>query len=123
MKIGVIVIVLTLWIALTGYARDTAQVFIKRCENVKALLAAKPMSSEQSFDAGMCVGMIQGLSDGHIYTSTYNRVDKLFCIPDQVSKGQVVNIIIDYAKEHPEILQQPELDLLIKAFKNEFPCR
>ena len=123
MRIGAIIFFLTLCITLNGYARDTAQVFIDRCENVKALKAAKTMSPDQSFNAGMCVGVIQGLSDGHIYTSTYNKVHQLFCIPAIVSKGQLVNIVIDYAKEHPEILQQPELDLLIKAFKNKFPCR
>jgi hypothetical protein len=124
MKSGVIAIFLILFVTLTGYAGgDTAQVFIKRCEYVKAFKANKTTSPDQSFFAGYCVGVIQGLSDGHLYTSTYNRNNPLFCIPETISKGQLIEIAIDYAKVHPEVLQQPELVLLVKAFTNKFPCR
>ncbi len=48
MKLGAIVILLSLCITPTVFARDTAQAFIERCKNVKALKASKNITSDQS---------------------------------------------------------------------------
>lgn len=60
-----------------------------------------------------CAGYVGGVID----TS-----HSLFCFPADVTKRQIVNIIIMYLRDHPKKLGLYAPSLVIKATRAAFPC-
>jgi len=110
-------------------ARESGRSFIQRCTHVSNV---PPGSGAKTFDsdAGYCIGFIQGLSDGSTYTTEAQRiltrndqVRPLFCIPNEVSKGEIAKGIYVYGQNHPELLDGPELGLMTRALRELYPCK
>ena len=60
-----------------------------------------------------CAGYIGGVID----TS-----HALFCIPHEVSKREIINVIIVYLRGHSDMLGLYAPNLVIKATRAAFPC-
>ena len=66
---------------------------------------------------GFCTMYVGGVIDGAQIS------DKpAFCLPENVSYGQMVRVSIKYMQEHPESLQHPTAALVITAHAKAFPC-
>ncbi len=74
-------------------------------------------------DAGYCMGFLNGLTTTtSIMTKVFN-ISRPFCMPNNVTTGQSVRIVVKYLKDHPESLHEDEGFLAMLAFIEAFPCK
>lgn len=81
---------------------NTANFLADRCKN---------WAKSGSFDAGYCVGFITGVD---------SEVEN--CEGENVTKGQVIKVVVKYLDDHPEELDQRASDLVRRALLKAFPC-
>lgn len=77
-----------------------------------------------NFKVGQCLGYLNGLTEA----TNYNRKDNIrnvpyFCLPNDVTIGQEVMIVVKYLENNPEKLHEPSFSLVMKALKDAFPCK
>jgi len=65
-------------------------------------------------DDGMYLGYVYGVSD---------TIWPHLCPPGNIKGQQVVAIVAQYLKVHPEEWNKPASDLVTKALKKAFPCK
>jgi len=64
-----------------------------------------------------------GFYDGYvlgIFDAYYNI---LFCPPINIKSGQVLDIVLKYLQNHPEIRNKPADYIVIKALQEVWPCK
>jgi hypothetical protein len=68
------------------------------------------------FKAGDCVGTVTSAS---IFSRYFLKVA---CIPDGVTYGQEVRVVLKYVEDRPERQNEPLLALAMEAIKGAWPC-
>ena len=48
--------------------------------------------------------------------------ERLFCVPEGASVGQMAKVFVKYADQHPERLHHPRMILVTDALQQAFPC-
>jgi hypothetical protein len=85
-------------------------------------------TSESGFDSGLCRGYLQGIVDASVALATWEfKQDDGgrrpgTCLPNDVTVGQVVDVWLKYAKEHPEKRHLAAASLTLNAFEDAWPC-
>jgi len=88
------------------------------------------------YDSGYCLGFIDGATDAQMRKKValnFAKVDRSgfwdhiiygsdYCVREKVTLGQMRLIFIKYARDHPQILDQPAEGVLEIALANAFPC-
>jgi len=109
------VLILSLWIN-AAYAideRDTARHFIPLCR------AASGDEPPQSWEAGMCLGVVLTL----LYVKNYLDPKYAYCPPPDASTVKAMQLIISSIEAKPKML---DLDFTIAAMvvlHNKWPCK
>jgi hypothetical protein len=91
----------------------------------------------EAFDAGECIGYVNGLNnmmqmraiadtkiknfDDPEFHKKYSKY-ALYCMPDNVKNIQTVRIIVNYLNNHPKKLNESPFLIVTLAFKQAFPC-
>ena len=76
-----------------------------------------------SSELSECIGYISGVVDAGTIASQRNENGKFpVCIPETVSKGQLVRVYLKYADNHPERLHLVAATLVVEALATAFPC-
>lgn len=84
-----------------------------------------------------CLGYIRGFVDGHAVVRDARSAAQRgtteatrdtgsavgYCLPENVSVEQPVEVYVKFADEHPELLHFPAALLLHDALAEGFPCR
>lgn len=70
-------------------------------------------NTDEAWGAGICGGLVAGIG----YASA------LVCLPDGVTIGQQVRVVVKYLNDHPEQLQHDERNLIDVALASSFPCK
>lgn len=65
-----------------------------------------------------CLGFIAAVVDLHAVTR-----QTIFCVPQQVQHGQLYEVVKKHGRDHPEVLHQPYLGLVLDALRTAFPCK
>ena len=103
----------------SGVAEERAlsgEVLLKHCES--ALLERSP----RSFEAGVCVGMLQTLT--YIQPLLDPKYGKAgYCLPQGLASEQEVQIVVTYLQSHPERRQEEGRTLALDALHQAFPCK
>lgn len=91
---------------------------------VRTMDAGEPPSSGEGVSAGMCLGLMQGITNLNlIYQMKFNN-ETLFCLPPLgINNGQAARIVVNYLRSKPEELHKNRSFLAIDAFADAFPCR
>jgi hypothetical protein len=66
---------------------------------------------------GMCLGIILGLAD-----AVRLQKPRRFCVPDGVTQGQMVRVVVNYIDRHPETMHLRFSALAFHALKEAWPC-
>lgn len=92
--------------------------------------AADPV---KDFGRGICVGFIDGFAAGHYVAETYHafhhrdeKIDDIYghlCVPDNVSRGQLARVFVQFLEKRPDKLKMPAGLLLEDALREAFPCQ
>ena len=98
------------------------------CNNVVKILTGEAIdddvTDEMMFDAGVCIGMIAGISRTLIALRDPVAVHPLACLPDKpLTNEQAARMILSHLEANREQLHLPGADLALGAFREAFPCR
>lgn len=103
----------------SGAAEEPAlsgEVLLKHCES--ALQDRTP----RSFEAGLCVGMLQTLT--YIQPLLDPKYGKAgYCLPQGLPNEQEVRVVVTYLQSHPERLQEDGRTLTLDALHEAFHCK
>lgn len=106
-------------LSVSGSAEEPAlsgEVLLKHCESV--LQDRTP----RSFEAGVCVGMLQTLTYIQpLLDPQYERAG--YCLPQGLPHEQEVRVVVTYLQSHPERLQEEGQTLALDALHQAFPCQ
>jgi hypothetical protein len=81
-------------------------------------------SSANYFNRGYCGGYVVGIVDA-IESLQRSRVmaSTTLCIPDDVSKGQLVDVVTKYLGDNPQKRTREAAGLVPEALNDAFPCK
>lgn len=84
-------------------------------------------SGSESWTEGYCTGYVTGageLIDGLLLEKDLKTTldGKAFCLPDDLRKGQVRNLVLDYLRAHPEVRDKQMTSITWAALIETFPC-
>jgi hypothetical protein len=74
--------------------------------------ALKRTSQLQTFDAGMCLGILKGL----------HYLSKDICIPAATSLGQIGDVVSKYFDSHAGRTQDDFQEIALDAMRSAWPC-
>ena len=93
-------------------------------------LLSKCKVQTASFDMGYCAGFISAVLDtlnmweaSDVYEKRTHDKDVRFCLPAEVTNGQIILVFVKYMEDHPEQLHKPANLLLVEALRKAFPCK
>jgi Ssp1 endopeptidase immunity protein Rap1a len=123
MKPTILFLLALLSFALCGNAAAHAtsgEEMLKKC---------KKIPDTASFDAGFCAGFVDAVLDtlnmweaSDVFEKRSHDKDVRFCLPEEVTNGQILLVFVKYLEDHPEELHKPANLLLIEALRKAFPC-
>jgi len=70
-------------------------------------------SQENPYLQGLCAGFITGL----------NYADNHGCVPNGVTQGQLMRVVVKYIDSRPERMHEDFGMLALEALRSSFPCR
>ena len=74
------------------------------------------------FGVGYCLGVTQGVRQTlAIQNEGLPAVDRT-CIPEGMTNGQGVRIVLKFLQDHPADLQKPAVFLVYRAYRAAYPC-
>jgi Rap1a immunity proteins len=74
------------------------------------------LQEECTQSATFCQGYVAGVFDA----------EKLFptlCVPDEVRYGQLVDVVTQWLRDHPERRHDSAVRLVVQAINEKFPCK
>ena len=111
------------------FRHGNAEVIVDMCRSVTYYNAAEQtIPKEHGYEFGLCTGFIEGVVDDEssnfaIQRTAKQKVQHNECVPDGVTVAQLAKIVVKYADDHPESLNQPAAWFVHMALKKAFPCR
>lgn len=92
--------------------------FLSLCGNVP-----DPLPKDSPFQQGQCLGYVNGVDEGVRLAYDIQHETQPYCLPDEVTKGQTMRILIKFIKDHPEKAHFQTRVLLVESFMEAFPCK
>ena len=77
---------------------------------------------DDGYTFNLCRGFIRGAFDGHNVVSAIYKKDDVFCLPEEVTVGQVAKVVLKYLENHPEMLHEMAVGVVYAALFRAFPC-
>ena len=69
-----------------------------------------------------CIVYIQALRDGFDVLSAFLGRTNILCIPQEVTMGQVQDVVVEYLRRNAPIRQQPAASLTLLSLLEVWPC-
>ena len=121
---------------------DSGNTLLPACKNVALFGESGSTMSRRDVDAGsVCIAYLRGFSEGgraallRAAGTTYGEkiMDwteaeiakrfRSFCMPYEVTAGQIAKIVVKYLEAHPETLHKQPMILVHAALDDAFPCK
>ncbi len=81
-------------------------------------------SSSDAFQRGECFGYVEGLDAGaKSIVALEGLKQPPYCMPEEVTIGQIANILLKFIKDHPEKTDIPASVLAVDSLMLAFPCK
>jgi hypothetical protein len=77
----------------------------------------------RDFKQAFCLGYITGVTDFDGMDGAAFPERRRSCIPENVSNGQVRDVVVKYLKDHPEERHLLAAVLIVEAASKAFPCK
>jgi len=119
-------ILFTLLILAPNQAKADGKKLIENCEMALAYLEGGNMSgfeNARTDEFMTCAGYVEGFIDLNYQYQGMLGKDALFCLPEKkLDKLEGMREVIEYAREHPELLKEEESYVVSAAFSTKYPC-
>ena len=79
------------------------------------------MCADQAAFMLACVMFVQGVHDGTKAVDYINE-KPTFCLPTNVTTGELQKVALKSLKDHPEVLHWPAGIILVYSWQTAFPC-
>jgi Rap1a immunity proteins len=80
-------------------------------------------SNPQYFEArGFCLGFFAGGIHLHDALAVAEDFPRIACPAAGVTRDDVVKVFVDYARAHPEYLNERPMDTVFRAVNDQWPC-
>jgi hypothetical protein len=79
--------------------------------------------SKGNLEHAFCLGYIIGVTDVEGMDSAVFPERRRSCVAENVSNGQVRDVVVKYLKDHPEERHLQAAILVVKAMGQAFPCK
>jgi hypothetical protein len=100
--------------------RDTSEAFLTDCVQAeKELDGVQPETAAQAVHAHRCAYYLDGFRD----SISFARGPQLICIPQEVTSGQLLRVVLKYLKENPSKLHLDKAIGTHTALRGAYPCR
>jgi hypothetical protein len=107
---------LALTVTAAGAADDQSANFIM--PGCRAAMANNPPSQAGlAFQAGLCMGLVIGAR-----FMLYRRTDFCADVPNSVTNGQLLRVVVRYIETRPQDMHQPFMGLAVVALMDAWPC-
>jgi len=103
---------------------------------IVALIAATPAHGQPMFMTGnelytqctspdelVCSGFVMGVSDTIATYQSASAVRSVICLPKGVNTGHLIDAVVKYLGEKPEVRHYTAASSVIGAMLEAFPCR
>ena len=109
-----------------SYAAATRESFNLRTAQDLVDLCAVPEGDPMDEAArGFCYGYLSGAGHYHRATRPTTREQPLFCLPETTampSRAEVAQRFVAWGQSHPEHMQEPAIDVLVRFATDTWPC-
>ncbi|MGC2464984.1 MAG: Rap1a/Tai family immunity protein [Candidatus Acidiferrum sp.] len=75
------------------------------------------------FEQAFCFGYITGVTDTDAMDGAAFPDRRRSCVAENVSNGQVKDVVVKYLRDHPEERHLLAAILIVKAMSQAFPCK
>jgi hypothetical protein len=108
----------------------SANYILPGCKHVPAALASTSGRldlANLNFKAAFCLGQVSAIAvvgpilDAPIVVGTFSR-DHNWCIPDSVTRGQMVQVVVRWIEERPKRMHEAFVGLTMLALADAWPC-
>jgi hypothetical protein len=119
-----LLLVLTLVLSSTAFAvqegRDTSEALLTDCiQAEKELNGVKPENAVGAVHAHRCAYYLDGFRD----SISFAKGPQLICIPQEVTSGQLLRVVLKYLRENPSKLHLDKAIGVHAALQGAYPCR
>ena len=83
----------------------------------------KHTTPSEDIDWGYCMGTVHGVGSTIRDLGSFLPPNLRICIPDGVTTGQNVKVVLKYLKDNPEQLHRDDTVLIHFALRKAFPCK
>jgi hypothetical protein len=101
---------------------ESGNAFLSQCELVIDRYSMKDKEGSP-VDAGECYGYVTGFNHGVGMAYDIVGQPQPYCLPDGVTHGQMMRVLIKFIKDHPEKAHKLTGVLEIESFMDAFPCK
>lgn len=102
-------------------ATADGNMLLQRCQTVLRTeeRGGGPASNADAMASTFCFGYINGVLD---FQSSARKDVAYFCLPEGASRMQALRVVVKFLTDHPERLHEHEVNLVIFALREAFPC-
>jgi len=73
-------------------------------------------------DGSACIGFIMGVADAQEVFIGWNRMERMWCLPEHVTGAQVLRVVTKDLQENPQDLHKTASSMVANALFSAFPC-
>jgi len=110
----VVVTICLILVVIHSAGAKTGNEMLSECRNAEN--PANSTTATEYLNYSFWLGQINGVLDTMLYY-------RMICLPDRVTVGQNLSIVMKYLRDHPKELHKEASYLIIQAFAEAFPCR
>jgi hypothetical protein len=96
---------------------------VKTTRNLVNLCAVSPDDPRANEAIHMCHGYILGAHDFNMAESAGAGPVRLACVPDSVSRNEAVAGFVQWAKTHPQYMNERPVDTEFRYLTEKWPCK
>ncbi len=79
------------------------------------------MKEESGF---YCAGYVTAVSDMlRVSRAAFNKSGAGICMPDSAITFVLVDVVVKYLEKHSDLLREPQIASVLKAYSEAFPCK
>lgn len=108
----------------TGVANadNDGRELLRRCEKAVATVEVGAESITDDSDAQWCLGFVRGFTQMNNWYRMEGK-SELFCgLGDGLQDQYAAEVLVEYLRHHPELLDMKDGTLALAAFVDRFPC-
>jgi hypothetical protein len=96
---------------------------LSKCTSAVKLQDSEALSPSEMRDAEWCLGYVSGIDDGIEMAFGTSNTARLYCIPEGVTSGQGVRVVVKWLRNHPDKLHNSARVLVVASLADAFPCK